>query len=452
MNTFKEITMKPFILKALDALKFETLTPVQSEVIPAAINNENLMVQSQTGSGKTHSFLIPIFNKIDPTKHEVQVVITAPSRELATQLYDMAQQIASFSPDEISLVKYIGGTDKGRQIERLKSSGQPQIVIGTPGRIFDLMKENALWVQTAHTLIIDEADMTMDLGFFETVDEIASRMPSKLQFMVFSATIPQKVEVFLNKYMASPKLIQIEPKQLLTEHVENYLINTRGRSREKLVYDLLTMGHPYLALVFCNTRQYADELSLYLKNHGLKIATIHGGIPSRERARTMRQIKNLDYQYVVASDLAARGIDIPGISMVINTEIPTELEFFVHRIGRTGRNQLAGTAYTLVTPDNDQDIAELESKGIEFTQVDLSKGEIVPATSRHQRRNREDTQPVTQDPVVKGMIGRNKKRKVKPGYKRKLTEEIKQHRRQKAKQTGRQTRRAERTENKNKNS
>lgn len=450
MSTFKKINIKPFIKDALDAINFVNLTPVQTEVIPFAIEGSNLMVQSQTGSGKTHSFLIPIFNKIDPSKHEVQVVITAPSRELATQLYDMAQQIASFSPDEISVVKYIGGTDKDRQIARLKATGQPQIVIGTPGRIFDLMKENALWVQTTHTLIVDEADMTMDLGFLNIVDEIASRMPEKLQFMVFSATIPQPIEVFLNKYMVSPRRIQIEPKQTLTEFVENFLISTKGHSREELVYQLLTIGHPYLALVFCNTRQYADELSQFLKNKGLKIATVHGGISSRERARTMRQIKNLDYQYVVASDLAARGIDIPGISMVINTEIPKELEFFVHRVGRTGRNQLAGTAYTLVTPDNDNDIAVLERKGIEFTHVELSKGEIVLAKSRHQRKNREDTKQVTEDNVVKGMISKSKKQKVRPGYKRKLNEEIKQHRRQKAKVTGRQDRRSERRENKNK--
>ena len=446
MTLYKDLSLKPFIQRALKELRFETLTPVQEEVIEPALAGNNLIVQSQTGSGKTHSFLIPMFNNLDPAKKEVQVVITAPSRELATQLYDFAKQMASHSENEISIVKYIGGTDKVKQIEKLKNSGQPQIVIGTPGRIFDLMSENALWVQTAHTMIIDEADMTMDLGFLETVDEIASRMPKDLQMMVFSATIPQQLQVFLNKYMASPKEIKIEPKTVLADKIDNFLINTHGRDRKELVYQLLTMGHPYLALVFCNTRQYADEVSDYLKQQGMKVAKIHGGVQPRERKRLMRQIRDLDYQYVVASDLAARGIDIPGISMVINTE----LEFFVHRVGRTGRNQLAGTAYTFVTPDDDRSIAELEKKGIEFTSVEITKGEIKEVKSRHARLEREDSKKDSDDPVVKGMINRNNKRKVKPGYKRKLNEQIKQHRRSEAKKAGRVQRKEIRNRNKNK--
>lgn len=451
MTLYKDLTLKPFIQKAIAELGFETLTPVQNEVIKPALAGESLIVQSQTGSGKTHSFLIPIFNKLDLKKQGVQVVITAPSRELATQLYDFAKQIADYSEEEISIVNYIGGTDKTKQLDRIKRTGQPQIVIGTPGRIFDLMSENALWVQTAQTLIVDEADMTMDLGFLATVDEIASRMREDLQMMVFSATIPQQLEVFLNKYMVSPKVITIEPKNILAEKIDNYLINTHGRKREELVYQLLTMGHPYLALVFCNTRQYADQVSNYLKAQGMKVATIHGGVQPRERKRLMRQVKDLEFQYVVASDLAARGIDIPGISMVINTEVPKELEFFVHRVGRTGRNQLAGTAYTFVTPDDDRSIAELEKKGIEFTALELSsKGELKEIKSRHARREREDSKRDSDDPIVKGMINRNKKRKVKPGYKRKLDNQIKQHRRSEAKKTGRQERRSERSSNKTK--
>lgn len=451
MTLYKELTLKPFIQKAIAELGFETLTPVQNEVIKPALAGESLIVQSQTGSGKTHSFLIPIFNNLDLKKQGVQVVITAPSRELATQLYDFAKQIADYSEEEISIVSYIGGTDKTKQLDRIKRTGQPQIVIGTPGRIFDLMSENALWVQTAQTLIVDEADMTMDLGFLATVDEIASRMREDLQMMVFSATIPQQLEVFLNKYMLSPKVITIEPKNILAEKIDNYLINTHGRKREELVYQLLTMGHPYLALVFCNTRQYADQVSNYLKAQGMKVATIHGGVQPRERKRLMRQVKDLEFQYVVASDLAARGIDIPGISMVINTEVPKELEFFVHRVGRTGRNQLAGTAYTFVTPDDDRSIAELEKKGIEFTALELSsKGELKEVKSRHARREREDSKKDSDDPVVKGMINRNKKRKVKPGYKRKLDNQIKEHRRSEAKKTGRQQRRSERNSNKTK--
>lgn len=428
---FIDLDIKKFLKDGLSAIHFEELTAVQEAVIPKSLKKESLIVQSQTGSGKTHAFLIPILDQIDPMKNEVQGVITAPSRELANQLYDVAQQLLAFSEEGIRVVNYVGGTDKLRQIEKLDNQ-QPHLVIGTPGRIFDLMSANALWVQTASTLVVDEADMTLDLGFLPIVDEIASRMSKDLQMMAFSATIPQQLSVFLNKYMENPQQVKIEAEQVLVDQVDNYLINTKGQDRKRLVYDLLTLGHPFLAIVFCNTREYANEMSQYLKDQGLKVATIHGGIEPRERKRIMKQVKNLDYQYVVASDLAARGIDIPGISLVINTELPQDLEFFIHRVGRTARNQLTGTAYTFITPDDDKAVANLEAKGIKFIEVTLSKGEIKEVEQRYRRSRRQDTQRKEIDPKVKSLINRNKKAKVKPGYKRKLAEEIKEHRRSQA--------------------
>ncbi|HBY90190.1 MAG: DEAD/DEAH box helicase [Ruoffia tabacinasalis] len=436
MKLFKELPLKQFIQDALLDIHFETLTPVQEEVIPQALDGQSLIVQSQTGSGKTHSFLVPILNQIDADANEVQAVVTAPSRELAEQLYNVAIQLAEFSEKPIKVVRYIGGTDKQRQLEKLQNNEQPQLVIGTPGRIFDLMSENALWVQSTKTFVVDEADMTMDLGFLSIVDEIASRMPEELQIMVFSATIPQTLEVFLNKYMTAPKVIEIDNQGVIADMIENYLIYTRGRDRAEIAYSLLTMGEPYLALIFCNTKQYADEVSHFLKNKGLKVATIHGGLTPRERKRVMRQIRDLEFQYVVATDLAARGIDIPGTSMVINMEIPTELEFFIHRVGRTGRNNIKGVAYTLIEPDNERDIHTLEKKGIEFEHVDIIKGEIREVKARNARAKREDKKK-NEDTVIKGMIQRNKKRKVKPGYKKKLDRQIQSHKRTQARQNSR---------------
>ena len=250
--TIESLELAPFIKEALGELGFSRLTPVQEAVIPYALKGRNLIVQSQTGSGKSHSFLIPIFQQLDPSLDQVQVVITAPSRELATQLYQVAKQLASTSPEPLRIVHYMGGTDKQRQVDKLQA-GQPQVVIGTPGRIYDLMASHALHVQTAKIMVVDEADMTMDLGFLQVVEDIASRMPEDLQLMVFSATIPQQLEVFLNKYVTNPEFIQIEPQEVLASKIDNYLINTKGRDRSALVYDLLTMGHPFLALVFCTT-------------------------------------------------------------------------------------------------------------------------------------------------------------------------------------------------------
>lgn len=447
---FKDLNLQPFLLDAIEELKFSQLTPVQESVIPEALAGKNLVVQSQTGSGKTHSFMLPILNRINPDRPEVQAVITAPSRELAQQLYDVTQQLTSHHPTGIRIENYIGGTDKQRQLDKLGKGQQPQVVIGTPGRIFDLMQENALWVQTASILVVDEADMTMDLGFLTIVDEIASRMPKDLQMMVFSATIPTELEHFLNKYMQAPQIIEIEPKQVIAETITNYLINTKGRSRKELTYDLLTMGYTYLAIVFTNTKAYADEMSEYLKGRGLKVATLHGDLTSRERSRMMRQIRQLDFQYVIATDLAARGIDIPGVSLVINTEVPQDLEYFVHRVGRTGRQDIEGTAITFVTPDDDESISQLENKGISFELVEYRQGELVPARKRHARKNRSDTISDMDDPTVRGMIKRNQKSKVKPGYKRKLDRQIKDYRRGQQKQKQRQANRARRKQNKRK--
>lgn len=436
------LRVKNYILTALEEAGFRDLTEVQEAVIPQAISGRDLIVQSQTGSGKTHSFLIPIFDRLDESVDQVQAVITAPSRELADQLYQLAQTIAGQSDQPIRVAKYIGGTDKQRQINALGTSKQPQVVIGTPGRIFDLMEENALWVQTARMMVVDEADMTLDLGFLSLVDDIASRMPEDLQMMAFSATVPQELRVFLAKYMQDPFFIQIKPKQVISEYIHNYLINTKGRSREELTYEILTLGQPYLALVFCNTKAYADQMANFLKEKGLKVATLHGDIPSRERKRLMRQIQHLDFQYVVATDLAARGIDIPGISHVINTELPQDLEYFVHRVGRTGRNGLEGEAFTFITPDDDQAVSELESWGIDFETVELRQGQLRAVKHRDERKNRQDTVNVKEDPKVRAMINRNKKRKVKPGYKRKLNWKIKEHRQKKARQEGRKARRS----------
>lgn len=422
---FNSLTIQHFILRAIKNLGFKEMTQVQEKVLPLALEGKNLIVQSQTGSGKTHAFMIPIVNSVDPSLNQVQAVITAPSRELADQLYEVASNLVGDAPETISIARYVGGTDKQRQLDKLGPKSQPHIVIGTPGRILDLMKEHALWIQTSKMFVVDEADMTLDMGFLSDVDEIASRMPEKLQMMVFSATIPQQIEVFLNKYMQAPHRIVMDHNYTISENIDNYLIATKGRDRMELTYELLTMGHPFLALIFANTKQYVNQLTDNLTSKGLKVAKIHGDIESRERKRIMKQIRQLEYQYVVASDLAARGIDIPGTSMVINTELPHELDFFIHRVGRTGRNGNKGVAYTLLTPDDDSAVSQLEAKGINFIHAEIKKGQVVETYSRHRRQNRKPTDKIN-DPEVTRVVNQTKKKKVKPGYKQKMKRQIKE--------------------------
>lgn len=434
-QTFAQFGFKPFIDAALKEIGFKEPTEVQARLIPLILKRRNVVGQSQTGSGKTHTFLLPIFQTIDPELTEVQAVITTPSRELAYQIYDAAKQIAKHSEKEILVHNYVGGTDKQRQIEKLEHR-QPQIVIGTPGRVLDLMKSQALDVHNASVLVVDEADMTLDLGFLKETDAIASAMPKELQMMVFSATIPDKLKPFLRKYMTDPIVEVVENKNVISPTIDNWLISTKGRDKNQLIYQLLTMGQPYLALVFANTKERVDDLTRYLRSQGLRVAKIHGGIPPRERKRTMREIQNMEYQFVVATDLAARGIDIEGVSQVINDDIPEDLEFFIHRVGRTGRNGMEGTAITLYAPSEDKMIAELENLGISFEEKKLSNGELVASYDRNRRFKRR-TRSNKLDPKIVGMVKKEKKKR-KPGYKNKIKRAIKRDEQQKRKLARRQ--------------
>ena len=437
MANFREFNFKEYIYQALDEINFKEPTEVQARLIPTILKGKSVVGQSQTGSGKTHTFLLPIFQNLNAQKDEVQAVITTPSRELAYQIYEAAKQLAKFSPENIWIQNYVGGTDKQRQIEKLKSH-QPQLVIGTPGRILDLVRENALDIHNAHYLVVDEADMTLDLGFLKETDAIASTLPKDLQMLVFSATIPEKLRPFLRKYMYNPVIEVVANKHVISPTIDNWLVSTKGRDRNKLIYDLLTMGEPYLVLVFANTKERADELTNYLRSQGLKVAKVHGGIQPRQRKRIMREIQNLDYQFVVATDLAARGIDIEGVSHVINDDIPEDLEFFVHRVGRTGRNGMKGTAITLYEPSEEKLIDELESMGVHFVPKAVKNGEIVDSYDRNRREKRQ-TRKESMDPKLRGFVKKEKKKR-KPGYKKKIKRAIKRDEQQKRRIARRQAR------------
>ncbi|XBG91887.1 DEAD/DEAH box helicase [Enterococcus cecorum] len=444
--SFATFQLQDYLLTAIADKGFKQPTEVQERLIPVIQAGRSVVGQSQTGTGKTHTFLLPIFNQLDLEQQNVQAVITAPSRELATQIYQAAKQLADFSGEEISIMNFVGGTDKLRQVERLATK-QPHIVIGTPGRILDLVTSGDLLIHTTQVMVVDEADMTLDLGFLADVDQIAGRMPDNLQMLVFSATIPEKLRPFLRKYMNNPLIEEIKPKTVISETIDNWLISTKGKDVNKIIYQLLTIGHPYLAIVFANTKQRVDEISQYLKNQGLSVATIHGDILPRERKRVMKQIQNLDFQYVVATDLGARGIDIEGVSHVINAEIPDDLEFFIHRVGRTGRNQLPGTAITLYEPSDERKINEIEALGITFKPKEIKNDEVVDSYDRNRRQKREKKRDEL-DTTLIGLV-KKKKKKIKPGYKKQIQREIEKSNKQKRKMERRQKGRTARKHKKN---
>jgi ATP-dependent RNA helicase CshB len=418
---FDRFNLKPFIIEAVKEFGFYEPTEIQERMIPAVLKGESAIGQSQTGTGKTHSYVLPILQKVDPSRQEVQAIIAAPTRELANQIYHEILKVTEHCPEgeEITARCYIGGTDKQRTIEKLKK--QPHVVVGTPGRINDLVKEQALFVHTAEILVVDEADLMLDMGFIEDVDQVAARMPEKLQMLVFSATIPEKLKPFLKKYMENPKYVHIEPKQATAANIEHWLLPSRHRNKVNLVYEALISFNPYLAIVFTNTKKKADEVADGLISKGLKVGRIHGDLNPRERKKMMKQILDLEFQYIVATDLAARGIDIKGISHVINYELPTDLDFYIHRVGRTARAGFSGIALTVYETSDEDSLNRLEKMGIEFQHKDLQKGEWTDLESRNKRKNR---QKQTDDIDKKASSLVQKPKKVKPGYKKKMKWEM----------------------------
>lgn len=421
-NNFKDFGLQSYLLEAIEELNFREPTEIQTQVINQIQSKQDIIAQSKTGSGKTHAFLLPLLNQLKEEAEGVQLVITAPSRELAEQLYQAALQLTKHAPWDIDVTRYVGGRDKNKQIESLETK-QPDVAIGTPGRLVDLVRSNHLLTYTAFAMVIDEADMTLDLGFIEQVDQIAATLSDDSQFLVFSATIPQKLQPFLQKYMNNPITIEVKNKSVISDLVENLLISTKGRDRTELIYELLTIGHPYLVLIFANTQENVDQLAKDLEDKGLNVGVLHGGLESRERRRVMREIRQLDYQYVVATDLAARGIDIEGVSHVINAEVPQDLSYFVHRVGRTGRNNLPGIAITLYSPNEQEDIQIIENMGIEFQEKTIRGGQLVDVRERRAERKRPN-RGLEYDGQIEGMAQKAKKN-IKPGYKRKLRQKRK---------------------------
>lgn len=374
-ENFKRFELKPFLIKALSAQGFTLPTEIQERLIPAIRNGRDVIGQSQTGTGKTLSFLLPILDRIDSTKDEVQAVITAPTRELATQLFNELKKLLDHAEEnnEIHAKLLVGGTDRERTIDRLKV--QPHIVVGTTGRLADLVEEKALQVYTATMLVVDEADQMLDMGFIDDVDKVASRMSESLQMMVFSATIPEKLQPFLKKYMTDPRHVHVEPKRVTATKIEHRIIPLRHREKLAFLVELAKSMTPYLAIVFTNTKDQADEVADAMLKEGLNVERLHGGLQPRQRKQVMKHVNEVKVQYLVATDLAARGIDIKGVSHIINYGLPQDLDFYIHRVGRTARAGADGIALTIYEQQDQQAIEKLQKRGIRFTYYDFKQGE-----------------------------------------------------------------------------
>lgn len=414
--TFDGFEFKDYIVRAIKDLGFKNFSDVQKGVFMALKGNKNILARSKTGSGKTHAFLIPIFNDLDPKQNIVQAVILSPTTELARQTYKVCQHIASFSPDTINIKLYVGGSDRNRDIEAL-SKGQPHIAIATPGRLKDLVvDENVLKAYTANWLVIDEVDMALDSGYSEDIDCLTGILKDK-RMMFFSATMAESMQPFIKKYLSNPEFIDIKDNSEL--NITHIWIPLKYRDRFEMLENLMGIINPYLCIIFANKKETVLELSRKLREKGIKAGEIHGDLSPRERKRILNEAASLKYQYIVASDLAARGIDIDGVSHVINYEIPKDFEFYIHRSGRTGRMNYTGEVYSFYDDLDDAYLDNLNKKGVNPIYKVIKNGELEDFRGRDSRAKR--VKPLSEEERrAKAVI--KKPDKVTPGYKKKLRE------------------------------
>ena len=346
MTTFNEFKLSSDILKALNGLGYHEATEVQAQVIPTILNKEDLIVQSKTGSGKTASYGIPVCEQIDWEENKPQALILTPTRELAVQVQEELMHIGRFK--RLKVVAVYGKSPFKDQVRELRQ--KTHIVVGTPGRVLDHIERGTLNLQQIKSVILDEADEMLNMGFIETVEMILKMTPKARQTMLFSATMPNAIKKLAKNYLSQPTEIKIESKSIATDLVEHALYPVRMQEKVRLLQDLLTVENPGRCIVFCSTREAVDALYQGLKAKGYPVNRLHGGMEQRDRLEVMRNFKMGQFSFLVATDVAARGVDVSDLTHVFNFDLPEDQESFVHRIGRVGRAGKVGKAITFVTP------------------------------------------------------------------------------------------------------
>jgi len=343
---FSELGLSPETLKAIARLGFEQASPIQAEAIPVLMGGSDVVGQSQTGSGKTAAFAIPALERLDPNVRGVQVLILCPTRELAIQVSEEVHKLAFFKQSIRALPIY-GGQSYERQFAGLRAG--PQVVIGTPGRLMDHLNRGTLRLDEVRMVILDEADEMLNMGFREDIEFILKRVPTTRQTVLFSATVPRPIEEMIRLYTRDPRRIRIEAKALTVPTVEQVYFEIDRRWKTEALFRLIELHDVKLGIVFCNTQRMVDDLTEHLNAAGYSTDAIHGGMAQAARDRVMGRFRKGGLELLVATDVAARGIDVDNIEVVINYDMPYDAEDYVHRIGRTGRAGRSGLALSFVS-------------------------------------------------------------------------------------------------------
>ncbi|WP_207652933.1 DEAD/DEAH box helicase [Anaeromicrobium sediminis] len=337
-------------------------TQIQEQSIPSLLKGRDVVAQAHTGTGKTLAFLLPIMKNVDPNKSCVQALIITPTRELAIQITAEAKKLAEAKG--VNILSAYGGQDVERQVKRLK--GDIHIVIATPGRLIDHLKRKSIDFGKLKMIVLDEADQMLHMGFLQDVEDIVRNTPKGRQTMFFSATMPEQIRKLASRYMKNPLHIKTENKKIVLDEIEQVVVETTEKGKLGALCKYIDENNPFMAIIFCNTKSATIKLNKQLGERGYNCDELHGDMIQSKREKVMKAFRKLELQFLVATDLAARGLDIEGITHVFNYEITNDTKLHIHRIGRTGRAGESGTAVTFVTPETIEALRSIE-KGIKMT-------------------------------------------------------------------------------------
>ncbi|KIL39897.1 DEAD/DEAH box helicase [Gordoniibacillus kamchatkensis] len=357
---FAALGVRGELVAALREQGLTTPTPVQAQAIPELLAGRDAIVQAQTGTGKTLAFVLPLLQRVDPDKPYSQALIITPTRELAIQIYG---EVAKLAPAlDISSLPVYGGQDVVAQAHRLQGSGA-HVIIGTPGRLGDHLRRETIDLSRLSVLVLDEADQMLALGFLDEVESIVRMTPTSRQTLLFSATMPEPVRRMAAAYLRQPADVRVRGRDITLEAIRQTLVETTDRAKQQTLLDLLKRYRPYLAVIFCRTKIRAKKLTEALRAHGLNVDELHGDLTQARREDVMRRFRSGDIRLLVATDVAARGLDVEGVTHVFNYDIPHDADSYIHRIGRTGRAGQRGFAFTLAAPRDSAFVQAIE-KGI----------------------------------------------------------------------------------------
>jgi len=384
MSTFETLHIQELWIKKLQKQGIKTPTPIQAQAIPHLLTGRDLLGKAQTGTGKTLAFLLPILERIDLEQKSVQALIVAPTRELARQIADETHKLIRNLEDIRALAVY-GGQDVVKQINKLDR--MPQIVIGTPGRILAHFDRGTLDLRELRTLVLDEADRMLHIGFLPEVEDIIAATPRDRQLVMLSATMPDKVEKLAKTYLKNAAEVSVEAEKVTVDTIDQHVIMTTDRRKQVTLRAMLDEMRPYAAIIFCRTQRRASKLNEELQMQGYPTDELHGGLTQAKREKAMAKFYQGKTPFLIATDVASRGLDVTGVTHVFNYDLPDDAESYVHRIGRTGRAGNDGMAITLVTPRDERAFRDIErTLGIDVTPITVELSEEMIASQHDQSK------------------------------------------------------------------